>query len=110
MRRRIFADNVLRTNKYLPDEYLSGHAVIGDFDTGGSSRSVWGGGQMVGPQPMGPGTGGSRGGHPSNFETGGGRRPSHFDEKMHLFFFLFGIGIFEIKWPKSEEKFEFGGR
>ena len=65
--------------------------------------------------PHGPGNRrGSGGIAPPTLSPGGGRRPSNFDEKMHFrnisVFFLFGVGIFKIKWPKSEEKLEFGGR
>ena len=40
--------------------------------------------------------------------------PPNFDRKMHFknileVLFSFEKGIFRIKWPKSEEKLEFGG-
>ena len=41
-----------------------------------------------------------------------GRRPLNFDRKMHFENIkkLFCLGIFKMKWAKSEEKIEFGGR
>ena len=58
---------------------------------------------------------GDRGGsRPSNFETVGAIALPTLTEKctLKIFnkFFFFGMGVFKIKWPKSEEKCEFGGR
>ena len=65
---------------------------------------------------MGPGTGGAAVAVAPPTLRPRVRRPSKFDEKMYfkntseVFFFLFGIDTFKIKWPKSEEKLEFGCR
>ena len=56
---------------------------------------------------MGPRTGGGGNGavaSPTLIVRG---RPLNFDEKNTLFF---GIGSCKIKWTKSEDKLEFGGR
>ena len=69
---------------------------------------------------MGTGTGGGGGSgdsRPSNFETGGGGEttPPTLSKNCTLKIFkkccfLFGICISKIKWPNSDEKFEFVGR
>ena len=63
---------------------------------------------------MGPGSGEAAGAVAPPTLRPRGRRPLNFDVIMHFKIckrvFLFGIGIFKIKWTKSEEKLEFGGR
>ena len=53
------------------------------------------------------GTRGSPGSCPSNFETEGAAL-LNFDLNVFKSCCFFGIGIFKIKWPKSEEKLKFG--
>ena len=63
---------------------------------------------------IGVGTGGGteRAAAPPTLGAGSGQYPRNFVWKMHFknSFIWFEKGIFKIKWPKSEEKHEFGGR
>ena len=64
-------------------------------------------------EAMGPGTGGG-GGQRRQLPLqllGQGATLPQFGRKIHSkISFLFNGGIFKIKWPKSDEKIEFGGR
>ena len=64
---------------------------------------------------MGVESGGTGGRVPRSRKISGGRPPRNYD--ISVSFFLIGAianfafsNIFEIKWPKSEEKLNFGGR
>ena len=50
---------------------------------------------------------------PPSLRAGGNAPPTlteNFTLEIFQILFLFIIGIFKIKWPKSEEELEFGGR
>ena len=59
---------------------------------------------------IGAGTGGRGDSYPPNFDSASTTLSENALQKYFEILFLFEKDIYKIKWPKSEEKLEFGGR
>ena len=79
-------------------------------ETGGKLSSIRGPSFGVHERRKRGGGGGTGGRVPRSRKINGGRPPRNYAISAYFFFIGIFSNMFEIKWPKSEEKLNFGGR